>query len=188
MKTILSRCMRHPRLTMASVLIADIAATVSTAGMSGRYRTCQFSAGASLCGLVCASSSAITGTAAGRPLRNSLVTRCSVTADVPADAREPLQGRAYPCLLPLQAGCLSISAYTSGSSTVLRDVHRMRPSDYRDVRQIGVDDWAWLKGVTYGSIIIDLENGWPIDLLGDRGDRELPQMDGAACGRAPRQP
>lgn len=54
------------------------------------------------------------------------------------------------------------------SSTVLRDVHRMRPSDYRDVRQIGVDDWAWLKGVTYGSIIIDLENGWPIDLLGDR--------------------
>lgn len=48
-----------------------------------------------------------------KTLRNSLVTRCSVTADVPADAREPLQGRAYPCLLPLQAGCLSISAYTS---------------------------------------------------------------------------
>ncbi len=54
------------------------------------------------------------------------------------------------------------------SSTVLRDVHRMRPSDYKDVEQVGVDDWAWQKGVTYGSIIIDLENGWAIDLLGDR--------------------
>ena len=53
-------------------------------------------------------------------------------------------------------------------STVLRDVHRMRPSSYEEVKEVGVDDWAWRKGVTYGSIIIDLENGWPIDLLGDR--------------------
>ena len=30
-----------------------------------------------------------------------------------------------------------------------------------------VDGWAWRKGVTYGSIIIDYINGWPIDLLGD---------------------
>ena len=54
------------------------------------------------------------------------------------------------------------------SSTVLRDIHRMRPSQYQQVKEVGVDDWAWRKGVTYGSIIIDLENGWPIDLLGDR--------------------
>ena len=54
------------------------------------------------------------------------------------------------------------------SSTVLRDVHRMRPSLYQEVKEVGVDDWAWRKGVTYGSIIIDLEHGWPIDLLGDR--------------------
>ena len=54
------------------------------------------------------------------------------------------------------------------SSTILRDIHRMRPSSYEEVKQVGVDDWAWRKGVTYGSIIIDLENGWPIDLLGDR--------------------
>lgn len=44
----------------------------------------------------------------------------------------------------------------------------MKPSAYKDVREVGVDDWAWRKGVTYGSIIIDYENGWPIDLLGDR--------------------
>ena len=44
----------------------------------------------------------------------------------------------------------------------------MHPSSYEDVEEIGVDDWAWRKGVTYGSIIIDYTNGWPIDLLGDR--------------------
>ena len=55
------------------------------------------------------------------------------------------------------------------SSTILRDIHRMHPSNYEDVEEIGVDDWAWRKGVTYGSIIIDYTNGWPIDLLGDRG-------------------
>lgn len=54
------------------------------------------------------------------------------------------------------------------SSTILRDMHRMCPSNYKDVEEIGVDDWAWRKGITYGSIIIDYTNGWPIDLLGDR--------------------
>lgn len=54
------------------------------------------------------------------------------------------------------------------ASTVLRDLHRMKPSKYEDVTAIGVDDWAWRKGVRYGSIIIDYENGRPIDLLGNR--------------------
>jgi hypothetical protein len=44
----------------------------------------------------------------------------------------------------------------------------MRPSSYTDVREVGVDDWAWRKGVAYGSIVIDLREGRPIDLLGDR--------------------
>ena len=55
------------------------------------------------------------------------------------------------------------------ASTVLRDLHRMRPSKHEDVTKIGVDDWAWRKGIRYGSIIIDYERGHPIDLLGDRG-------------------
>lgn len=61
------------------------------------------------------------------------------------------------------------------SSTVLRDLHRMHPSDYKDVTGVGVDDWAWRKGVTYGSIIINYENGWPIDLLGDRDTESFRQ-------------
>ena len=51
----------------------------------------------------------------------------------------------------------------------------MNPSAYEDVREVGVDDWAWRKGVTYGSIIIDYENGWPIDLLGDRNTDSFRQ-------------
>jgi transposase len=33
---------------------------------------------------------------------------------------------------------------------------------------VGVDDWAWRKGCTYGTIIVDLERRKVIDLLPDR--------------------
>lgn len=54
-------------------------------------------------------------------------------------------------------------------STILRDLHRISTPEYGNVEVVGVDDWAWRKGVTYGSILIDYANGRPIDLLGDRG-------------------
>ena len=34
--------------------------------------------------------------------------------------------------------------------------------------QIGVDDWAWSKGKTYGTLIVDLQRHRPVDLLADR--------------------
>jgi len=37
-----------------------------------------------------------------------------------------------------------------------------------EVRKVGVDDWAFRKGVTYGSIIVSLDTSKVIDLLGDR--------------------
>jgi transposase len=33
---------------------------------------------------------------------------------------------------------------------------------------IGIDDWAWRKGNRYGTIIVDLERGYPLDMLEDR--------------------
>ena len=36
------------------------------------------------------------------------------------------------------------------------------------VRVMGVDDWAWRKGSTYGTIIVDLERREVVDLLPDR--------------------
>ena len=44
----------------------------------------------------------------------------------------------------------------------------MSVSERCEVKEIGVDDWAFRKGVTYGSIIVSLETGSVIDLLGDR--------------------
>lgn len=36
------------------------------------------------------------------------------------------------------------------------------------VRHLGVDDWAWCKGKTYGTILVDLERHCVVDLLPDR--------------------
>ncbi|MBO0782021.1 MAG: hypothetical protein J2P37_24645 [Ktedonobacteraceae bacterium] len=35
------------------------------------------------------------------------------------------------------------------------------------VRVVGVDEWAWRKGQSYGTILVDLEQHIPIDLLED---------------------
>ena len=63
---------------------------------------------------------------------------------------------------------LSYNGIKLSSSTILRNLHRITPSNYTDVEKIGVDDWAWRKGVSYGTIIIDLLRRHPIDILGDR--------------------
>jgi transposase len=52
--------------------------------------------------------------------------------------------------------------------TLLR---RMRSCSYTppaSVSVLGIDDWAWKKGATYGTILVDLESHKPIDLLPER--------------------
>lgn len=66
---------------------------------------------------------------------------------------------------------------TSGD-TLLRMIRRtalLRPSisAVADPKVIGVDDWAWRKGCTYGTIIVDLERRKVIDLLPDREAKTL---------------
>jgi len=61
---------------------------------------------------------------------------------------------------------------TSGD-TLLRMIRRsarkksLSPAG-NEPKVIGVDDWAWRKGCTYGTIIVDLERRKAIDLLPDR--------------------
>jgi len=52
--------------------------------------------------------------------------------------------------------------------TLLR---RMRTRVYTppsDVPIVGIDDWAWKKGMTYGTLVVDLRSRRPIELLEDR--------------------
>lgn len=56
-----------------------------------------------------------------------------------------------------------------------QDLHRMSIPKQSQIRDISVDDWAYRKGVTYGSIIVSMETGEVIDLLGDRGAESFRQ-------------
>src|SRR6266851_2394361 len=53
-------------------------------------------------------------------------------------------------------------------NTVLRRVRSLATPVYPPPHVVGMDDWAWRKGHRYGSIVVDLERGCPIDVLEDR--------------------
>jgi len=54
--------------------------------------------------------------------------------------------------------------------TLLRHVKKAtgRTTPTAPVRILGVDDWAWRKGHSYGTILVDLERRCVIDVLPDR--------------------
>jgi transposase len=55
-------------------------------------------------------------------------------------------------------------------TTILRSLkgHARFGSANSAVRVAGIDDWAWRKGASYGTIIVDLERRRVVDLLADR--------------------
>ena len=52
--------------------------------------------------------------------------------------------------------------------TVLRRIRGYQPASGPAPRVIGIDDWAYRKGRRYGTIVVDLDQGCPVDLLEDR--------------------
>src|SRR5713101_2611218 len=57
--------------------------------------------------------------------------------------------------------------------TLLRRLRRVACPPPKSVRILGVDDWAWKKGQTYGTLLVDLELRKPIELLSDRKEETL---------------
>ena len=50
------------------------------------------------------------------------------------------------------------------------------------VRVVGIDDWSWRKGTTYGTIVVDLERREVLDILQDRSAEIDLRMVQAASG------
>jgi transposase len=61
----------------------------------------------------------------------------------------------------------------SSSDTLLRLIRRFCVNVVSTPRVLGVDDWAQRKGVTYGTILVDLERQQVVDLLPDRTAESL---------------
>lgn len=75
--------------------------------------------------------------------------------------------------------------------TLLRIVRASPPPAPAPARVIGIDEWAWRRGRTYGTIIVDLEHNTIADLLPDRDTasvaawlRDHPEVEIVARDRA----
>jgi transposase len=77
--------------------------------------------------------------------------------------------------------CDTLNINTSSSSLILQ-IHQKEIQVSRNSTHIGIDDWAYKKGHTYGTAIIDLEDRRVIDLLPDRATNTVETWLRKRCG------
>jgi transposase len=63
---------------------------------------------------------------------------------------------------------LALAQIGVSDTTVNRLIRDLPEPEVSPIRVLGVDDWAKRKGRHYGTLLVDLERGQVIDLLGDR--------------------
>lgn len=79
-----------------------------------------------------------------------------------------------------------------GRDALLARARHAAPSDTEKVKILGVDDFAFRKGHTYGTILVDLEHHKVVDLLPERSQESLvawlkrhPEIETATRDRSP---
>lgn len=59
------------------------------------------------------------------------------------------------------------------TSTITRIAHKQQLPEIRQPVVLGVDDWAFRKGMSYGTVLVDMETSTPIELLPSRDSSDL---------------
>ena len=66
------------------------------------------------------------------------------------------------------AKLLESFSLTVSPDKLLSSVHKLNLTDRDCPNRIGIDDFAFRKGFTYGTLVVDLEQGTPVELLPSR--------------------
>ena len=60
-----------------------------------------------------------------------------------------------------------------GDDRILRNLKRHAAASKKPLRVVGIDDWSWLKGSRYGTIVVDLERHEVVDVIHDRSAKTM---------------